>query len=371
MKPSHQDVSRLQIQKFFNRARDYCKLWVESTKYYASEALFDILCYSALERCSVEQGSRQLKELGTAPSGETVRNQTKKQYDGLEQKVISELVADLLQYLVSRMPHFRGNRRPEVVLALDLHDEEYYGKNLFDQSGNRLVFGTPQGKSDKSLRYGTLSIVQLGDLSFPLTIGFMACHVGQSRKEVVKQLLEQIDLPMKINRLLLDGGFASLGVLKYLELELQIPWITRGKYSSKKEYLGEINDQWFPYRLKDKFEIPAYLIQHEGSEQPVLLLCSRRWTPTTEKTKQIYKMRFRIENTYRHARKMKIITTTRDIQLRWILWAIAHFLEVLWQILRYVHQIQDLDEDLIRQKRFMFIISRLLEAHFVSLQLLS
>ena len=280
-------------------------------------------------------------------------------------------MSGLLQYLVGRMPHFRGNRRPKVALALDLHDEEYYGEDLYDQAGNRLVFRTPHGKSDRSLRYGTLSVVQLGDLSFPLTIGFMVCHVGQSRKDVVKQLLGQIKLPLKINRLLLDGGFASLGVLKYLELELQIPWITRGRYSSKKDYPDEINGQWFPYRLKGTFEIPAYLIQHQGSEQPVLLFCSRRWTPTTEKTKQIYKMRFRIENTYREARRMKIVTTTRDIQLRWILWAVSHFLETLWQILRYVHQIQDMNDDLIRLKRFVFIISRLLEAHFVSLQLLS
>ncbi|NIQ07061.1 MAG: transposase [Candidatus Korarchaeota archaeon] len=215
-----------------------------------------------------------------------------------------------------------------------------------------------------------MSIVQMDNIDYPLTIGYMACHVGQSRLEVVKQLLDQIDLPLKINRLLLDGGFASMSVLKYLELELQIPWITRGRYSKKKNYPDEINDQWFPYRLNGEFEIPAYLLKYEKVEQPVLLLCSRRWTPTTEKTHQIYRKRFRIENTYRHARKMKIITTTRDIQLRWILWAIAHFLELLWQILRLVHQFQNLDENLIRQHRFMELIADFLKDQFLNFEII-
>ncbi len=193
-------------------------------------------------------------------------------------------------------------------------------------------------------------------------------------EEVIQRLLDQIDLPLKIDRLLVDGSFATVEVLRYLDEVVKIPWITRGRYSSKKEYHGEPG-QRFPYDLKegqkDEYRVEGYLFEEKtknGNTEHILLLCAKRWTVTVPKARQLYRQRFRIENTYRHARVVKIRTSTRNIQLRWIMWAIAHFLELFWQLIRYVHEIQDMDDYLSRQKRIIRIMRAMLELQFLSLQ---
>ena len=98
------------------------------------------------------------------------------------------------------MPYFSGNRKPKVILALDLHDEECFGKTLYASSGNRTIFKTPlesRLKRDYCSRYSTLAIVQI---PLPLTICDSVSNVDQPRVEVVKQLLHQVNLQIKIER---------------------------------------------------------------------------------------------------------------------------------------------------------------------------
>ena len=108
--------------------------------------------------------------------------------------------------------------------------------------------------------------------------------------------------------------------------------------------------------------------QPDGGKEVVLLLTAKLWTPTPEKTLEIYRQRFRIENNYRHTRVVKIRTSTKNIQLRWIMWALSHFLELFWQLIRYVHEIQDMDAYLCRQKRVNRILAMILELQFLQLQ---
>jgi len=203
-----------------------------------------------------------------------------------------------------------------------------------------LVFYTNKhGKSAKALRYATLSIVAINDdCHQPLTIGFGINYVGQSRLDVVKKLLGQINLDLKIDFLFMDGGFASVDIVEYLDLQF-IPWITRGNYTKKKTYHGKAtNPYFFPYCLKREYWVAAYLFEQklsDGTTETILLFSSILRIMSKAKAKQIYRRRFRIENTYRHARVVKIRTSTRSIQLRWILWAIAHFLELVWEIIKF------------------------------------
>ena len=105
--------------------------------------------------------------------------------------------------------------------------------------------------------------------------------------------------------------------------------------------------------------VQAYLFpsrDNKGKRTKVLLLGSRRAVYSLANAKNLYRKRFRIENTYRHARLFKIRTSTRKIQLRWIMWALAHFLELIWQLIRYVYQVQGVDSYRCRQKQFIRIL---------------
>ncbi len=241
MNSQHQIRSRFQFQKLAERTLNSSQDWLDSSRDYDTTTLFQILTLAALERSSVEDISYHLREVGDAPSPDTVMRALKYRYDGLDKSMIEQHVSNLLQQQVLQLPHFKGKQRPKVVVAIDLHDEEYYGKDLYDQSGNRLTFYTKKyGKSVQALRYATLSIVSMNTMFHqPLTIGFAINYVGQPRDEVVRNLLSQIKLPMKVDRILLDGGFASQEVFTYLDAE-NYKWIARGRVSSKKEYLGDI-----------------------------------------------------------------------------------------------------------------------------------
>ena len=66
--------------------------------------------------------------------------------------------------------------------------------------------------------------------------------------------------------------------------------------------------------------------------------------------KRIYKKRFRIENTYRHARSAKIRTSTRKPHLRWVFWGISMLIELLWEMVRYIHETMNIRTYSSRQK---------------------
>ncbi|MFV2013928.1 MAG: transposase [Candidatus Heimdallarchaeota archaeon] len=372
MNPQHQRKSKLQIQKVAERSLNSSQDWLASSRDYDSSTLFNILVLAALERSSVEDLSHHIMEMNDGPSPDTVMRSLKQKYNGLNQTIISNHVSEILQKQIIQLPLFKMRGKPKAIIAIDLHDEEYYGKNLEDQSKNRLVFYTGHhGKSKQSLRYATLSIVSMNNMFHqPLTIGFGVVHVGKTMEEIVRDLINQINIPIKIDRILLDGSFATVDVLKYLDSE-NFKWIARGRYSSKKDYPGELDDDWFPYLLKNEYPVAGYLLEQkkpDGDTETILLLTAKLWTPTPEKTKEIYRKRFRIENNYRHARVVKIRTSTRNIQLRWIMWAISHFLELFWHLIRYVHEIQDMDDYLCRQKRENRVMIMLLELQFLQLQ---
>jgi len=63
-----------------------------------------------------------------------------------------------------------------------------------------------------------------------------------------------------------------------------------------------------------------------------------------------YGKRFRIENTYRHARVSKIRTSTSKVHLRWVLFAVLLLLELLWEITRYIGKALGASDYNFRQK---------------------
>ena len=72
-----------------------------------------------------------------------------------------------------------------------------------------------------------------------------------------------------------------------------------------------------------------------------------------------YKKRFRIENSYRHTKVVKIRTSTRKIYLRLLFWVISALMALLWEILNHTIAKLGLDNYLLRQRE----VNRLIYAH--------
>jgi len=161
-----------------------------------------------------------------------------KTHCNLPRDEIEANVSQLYQNQVKHHTMFKRRKSPEVILAIDLHDEEYYGKHLYDGSKRLTLFS--QRKKRYALRFATLAIVSADNRwIYPLTIGFVINHLGQERLEVVKRLLSQINLPMKIKCLLMDGGFNDAELFEYLD-DKKINFMVRGQVSKKKVYPSKV-----------------------------------------------------------------------------------------------------------------------------------
>lgn len=343
-----------QTKKFVDRSLAESQAWINSSTYYHSDRLLRIILNAALDRTSIEDICSSNPEY---PSPDTVMTMLAKTHCNTSRDKIEDQIAGLFQSQVKHHVMFKRRTPPKVMLAIDIHDEEYYGKHLYDGTLRLTMFS--HRKKRNALRFATLSIVLAENKwSYPLTISLVINHLGQERIEVVKRLLNQINLPMKIDCLLMDGGFNDAKIFEYLDSK-KINFLVRGRVSKKKRYPGKVGSN-FAYKTgKSKYLVEAYLFSKRGKDGKlkfVLLLGSRRYRYTITKVKSLYRKRFRIENTYRHARGVKIRTSTSKIQLRWIMWAFAHFLEVIWELIRYIYLVQDLPIYHCRQKQFIRII---------------
>ena len=336
-------------KKFVDQCLADSQAWIKSSKFYDSDSLLSILLHAALEKSSVEDICQSSDRL---PSPDTVMAQLAMTHCQSGRDLLEQQISTLFQSQVRKIPMFRGRRPPEVILALDLHDEEYYGNHLIYDQKRFTTFSTTKGRN--ALRYATLSIVSVnGKWDYPLTIGFACNYVGQSRQEVVQRLLSQVNLPMKIDCLLMDGGFNDADLFAWLDQE-QIRFLVRGRFSAKKTYPGSL---WstFDYQTgSKKYPVRAFLSprkRKQGDIETILLLSNHKYR--LKEARILYKKRFRIENTYRQAKHFKIRTSTTKIQLRWIMWAFAHFLELIWQLVRIITKFLGLDSYAIRLKQFI------------------
>ncbi len=347
---NHQIFNNLQSQKVFDSVLENAQSWIGDTKYYSEEQLFKVLVISGLENSSMEDVVDEYKKKRgiKIPSADTIMNSLDKMYKKLSLEEIQDKIANNLQDVAIRiLPHFtqKQYKSSKVTLAIDLHDEEYYGKHLIDKNGLQITMISPKtsksGKRMKVFRTATITIVKWGkSLNKPVTIGFAINYKCQNREEIIAQLLNQIDhLNLDIIHLTLDGGFATKDIFNRLDMK-SFDFISRGRFSKKKKYSGKMNGSGFEYPMGGtrKNSIVGYLASlpsPDGKEIKVLFLSSMKTSKT--RIKKIYKFRFRIENTYRHARAVKIRTNTRKLHARWVFWGISLLLELIWELIAYIH----------------------------------
>ena len=363
----HQYFIKSNSKKVFDCALENAQFWVGNSKYYSGDDIFNILLLSAFERSSVEDVSTYLRTSNTSqiPSQDTILRVLDLNYRKMSLVAIENQISYNLQNMANLLPYFK-HKRSKVVLALDLHDEVYFGEHIFDVTGRQITMighNRVLGKTRKVFRTATISIVKWGkQLSKPITIGFGINYKGQAREELVHRLFEQIaQLNLRVKYLTMDGGFASREVFQYLETQ-NIEFITRGRFSKKKLYPEAKNGfRYIMFRSgAEDYHVFGYICEIKRSgkdDQKIIFLSSKN-----VKKKEIlrnYKHRFRIENTYRHAKSVKIRTSTRKPHLRWVFWGISLFIELIWEIIRHINDISRTSPYLSRQIEINRILRKL------------
>jgi hypothetical protein len=381
----HRRINKKQIKEHFERNLDYD--WMPETNKYSKEAIHKVFLHAALDKTSIEDSAQWLQEktggYGSSPSADSVfrsLNKFIKQCGEADLGAIEYFTVSNLQQNLENHPEFllwQSQPAKDRNIAIDLHEEPYYGEPLIT-SDKKLLTPIGQGKSTRKRRvlsYATLSLVfGIEKARSPITIGFLVCYKGLARDQEVHTLLEQCKaLKISFTTAFLDGGFYSSLVCKYLS-QYKIPFLIRARFklTNPKKYgidkFGKpskrVKNRYRYVMNKSKkakrYEVVAYQIKFKQADQKMtkIYFIGPTWQIFHIKdVLNMYKVRFRIENTYRASRTWKIRTSTRNYHIRALMFGFTAILEQAWELQTDAYYLQGLEYNYsMRQRRVARIL---------------
>jgi putative transposase len=257
----------------------------------------------------------------------------------------AELLRRLDAALAGDLPR-RVRRRPQR-LAADLVLIPYHGRPLADPD----EIYRSQAKSGTSHfhAYATLYVIHRG---CRFTVALTTVAGGEPLEEVLKRLLRQAAaVGVRCRLLLLDRGFYSVGVIRYLQAARHpflMPVICRGRElddprgpSGTNVFLTWEKSGFGTYTLHDAHKRPArvsicvkcryYRGQwHRHGKQRLIYAFWGFVPPSFDWVKETYRQRFAIETTYRQLHQARIRTSTRGPVRRLLYVGIALILRNVW-----------------------------------------
>ncbi len=277
--------------------------------------------------------------LADAPTGMTVRSHLN---DELSVTELQEIECKMRSMLKVDLPR-RLWKKP-LDLAMDLHDEPFYGKDP------TLCAYACRGEAYKGTTwFYRVATVYVVHHHIPYTLGIVFVLPEYSIQGILKALLHQIQsLNLQIRGLYLDKGFCVQPVIEFLKgkpYEVIIACPIRGRKGGtrmlckgRKSYFTEYTF----YAGKPKaYTVPLAVVrayeQRHGKRRAVWLLYVTLNTSTKnpQTIRARYRSRFGIESSYRCMRQTHAMTTSRNPALRFFLLALAFLILNLWSVLRW------------------------------------
>ena len=302
--------------------------------------LLQILLIAASRVVSVFAACRDLAD---APSNVTIFNAL---YATLPEVV--ELEKRLNRALVTKVP--RALKRKSRVLAIDLTLIPYHGKPAHDEK--EIYRSKPKSGTSHFHAYATVAVVHKG---YRYTLALTRVEYGEVMKEVLDRLLRIVRRRgVKIRYLLLDKGFYSVSVIKYLQRAgygFIIPVVLRGRKKSDPKApptgmraVAKKKNGYYRRKIEGKdgkekitTEVTICVATKDYVEEKTnkkrrkkLLYAIWKIRRTPRDIREIYRKRFGIETSYRQMNEARIKTCTRDPGLRLLFVGIALVLRNVW-----------------------------------------
>jgi hypothetical protein len=302
-----------------------------------ASALLTLLFYAAARITSVAAACAALL---TAPSDTAVRNALLATLPE-----IHELQRRLNRALQGNLP--RRLRRRRQPLAIDLTLTPYHGEHLHEV--NEVYRSQAKCGTSHFHAYATAYVVCKGQR---FTVALVYVRRGDDLACVVGELLRQAaKAGIRARYLLLDRGFYSVGIVRYLQAArcpFLMPLPCKGRKANHPKGAGgtrvfhlKKRSGWGRHTLKDAVGRKAtvsvcvrcrnYRGQRGRRGRQALVYAywglrpsSYRWVAET------YRKRFAIETTYRQLHQARIRTCTRDPLLRLLYVGLALVLRNVW-----------------------------------------
>jgi Transposase DDE domain len=300
--------------------------------------LVGVLLWAAARVASLAAACAALRQ---APSDQAVR-------DALLATLpeLAELRRRLNRALAEGLPR-RLLRRAQKV-AMDLHLIPYYGQP--QQDARELYRGARKAGTKTFHAYATAYVICRG---CRYTLALRPVHHADPWDEVVGDLLRQVRrLGVRVDWLLLDRGFFSVGVIRYLQAArcpFLMPVIQRGRKASAEKGAGGTrafgtwrHSGWATYTLQERRG-------RRRRATVTIAVCHRRVLSRRRKktvtwvyalwgrrpaslawVRETYRLRFGIESSYRQLNQARIRTTSRSPLLRLLFVGLALVLRNVW-----------------------------------------
>jgi putative transposase len=277
--------------------------------------------------------------LENAPSGMTVRACLN---DELCVTELSEIECKVRSQLRANLPRRLWKR--QLDLAMDFHDEPFYGKDP------TLRAYACRGEAHQgTTRFYRVATVYVIHRHIPYTLGIVFLLPEYSVLDVLQALLVQVEaLKLEIRGLYLDKGFCGRDVITFLKnkpYETLMACPIRGKQAGTRSLCKGRGSYFTDYTFNPgKPEAyPATLAvlrtyeKQDGKRHAVWLLyvLINVKTRNPQAIRARYRSRFGIETGYRCMRQTHAMTTSRNPAVRFFLLGVAFLIINLWIALRW------------------------------------
>jgi putative transposase len=234
---------------------------------------------------------------------------------------------------------------------VDLHDQPFYG-----QEDELTCRGEAKAGTTRFYRVATAYLLCEG---VRFTLGLVFVRPDYSNAELLRRVLSYaLQAEVKVKRVWLDKGFASILVYRFLQQEKLAAVIAcpiRGKAGGSgtralcKGKASYHSSHTFRSRMHGACTVPVTVPCETGTVVRTWSLTrqgTRRWTHlmfvqlgsplAPHKLRAEYRLRFGVESSYRCMRTVKAKTSTRNPAVRLLFMALAFILVNLWVLLRFL-----------------------------------
>src|SRR5689334_10769163 len=209
--------------------------------------LWRLLLAAAARRSTIET---VCADLSSAPDANTVRGYLSEQ---LPPSAVPDLEQQWNEMLRTLAPDWLHHRAQEI--AVDFHDEPYYGREQSDDEDNWVCRGEARAGTTRFYRCAT-AYLMLHDMRLTLAVVFVKPKMD--KVAILKRLLSAIRAAqIRIKCLYADKGFCCIEVLRYLTRR-RVPAIValpiRGKQAGSRALCRGQQSYWTTYTLQSAKE---------------------------------------------------------------------------------------------------------------------
>jgi hypothetical protein len=303
--------------------------------------LLNILFFAASRITSVNAACRNLAK---APTEQTVFNAlaaTLPPYDELEKR--------LNNALIDRLP--KALRKGSHYLAIDLTLIPYHGEPFRDP--REIYRSQPKCGTSHFHAYATCYVVRHGQR---FTLALTGVKYGEAMEIIVKRLLQRVrKIGVKCRVLLLDRGFYSVAVIRYLQAA-RCPFLMPVVHRGRKPKAGQPLTGTRAFARWKKSGWARHTMQSTKKNHwaktatfDICVCCTNyagQWKKHGRKTwvyafwgfrpgsirwvRETYRLRFGIESSYRQMNEARIRTCSRNPCVRLLFFGLAMILRNAW-----------------------------------------